>query len=241
MKVAAAAFDRVAAGYDAAWTNTAAGRAQRDLVWSNVDPILQGSIVDIGCGTGEDAAHFAALGIRVHAIDASPEMVRQASRRGGFTVEVGRAEDLTGEYDGAISNFGALNCIEDLGAVARRVALAVRPGGYVAICTIGRFCLWETLYYTLRLQWGKAWRRARGTADSSFGRVNYPTMAALRAAFAEDFRCERWTGVGLLVPPSYVRLPGSMIAGCAAVDRLLAGIPVLRGMADHRLVLLVRR
>jgi ubiquinone/menaquinone biosynthesis C-methylase UbiE len=239
-------FDGIAANYDAAWTNTAIGRAQRGLVWRRVDPLFRRgqAILDIGCGTGEDAAHFASRGVAVHAIDASPEMIREAARRGGFTTEVARAEEIAGgSYDGALSNFGALNCVADPAGVARALAAVVRPGGHVAICVIGRFCLWETLYYAARLQFGKAFRRVRsgGVASSMGVRVYYPSIAGLRAAFAGEFRCERWMGIGLLVPPSYVRLPDALVRGLARLDGFLTRVPMLRGMADHRLLILVRK
>lgn len=245
---AAAAFDRIAAAYDAQWTDTPAGRAQRDLVWRHVDPLFYSgdAILDVGCGTGEDAAHFAARDVRVHATDVSAEMIRVASRRGGFTTAVAGAEEIDGrdaEYDGAISNFGALNCVADLSGVARHLARVVRPGGHVAICVIGRLCLWESLYYAVRLQFRKALRRATAKpVITSMGMpIYYPTVADLRTAFAPGFVCERWMGIGLLVPPSYVRLPRGVVRILGALDRFLAGWPLLRGMADHRLMILVRK
>jgi hypothetical protein len=70
--------------------------------------------------------------------------------------------------------------------------------------------------------------------------VHYPTVAEIRAAFAPHFQLQRWTGIGLLVPPSYVKLPAALVALLAACDRLLARLPLLRALADHRLFLLVR-
>ena len=63
---------------------TAIGRAQRNLVWRDIDALFHAGerILDIGCGTGEDAAHFAARGVHVYATDASPAMVRVARERG---------------------------------------------------------------------------------------------------------------------------------------------------------------
>ncbi len=230
-----ALFDSMAARYDVLWTSTAVGRAQRDLVWRDMDGLFQAGerILDIGCGTGEDAAHFAARGIAVRAIDASPAMVVEAKGR-GLAAEVCRAEDVASieeTFDGAVSNFGALNCVGDLGAVAESLAALVRPGGRVAICFLGRCCAWETLYYGVRLQ-------CRASAPIE---VWYPTAGEVRAAFAYGFVLQRWTGIGLFVPPSYVKLPAAMVAALAACDRLLARLPLLRTMADHRLFILVRK
>jgi hypothetical protein len=44
-------------------------------------------------GTGEDAAHFVARGVRVRAIAVSAEMVRL---RGGFITAVSAAEEISG-------------------------------------------------------------------------------------------------------------------------------------------------
>jgi len=237
-------FDRIATRYDALWTDTAIGRAQRNQVWREIDGLFHAGdrILDIGCGTGEDAAHFAARGVHVYATDASPAMVRVARER-GVTATVCSAEELGRigkSFDGAISNFGALNCVGNLPAVAVSLASLVRPGGYLAICLMGRFCAWETLYYSVCLQWSKAWRRWRGARYHEI-LIHYPTVAEVRAAFGPDFELRRWTGIGLLVPPSYVKLPAALVRILAACDRILAHLPPLRGLADHRLFLLVRK
>jgi ubiquinone/menaquinone biosynthesis C-methylase UbiE len=242
-----AAFDRVAARYDEVWTNSAVGRAQRDQVWREIDPLFPRGehILDIGCGTGEDAAHLASRGVLVEAIDASAAMIEQARRRGGFTTRVLRAEEvrqvhaLPIHYDGAISNFGVLNCVADLPAFLRDLAALVRPGGTVAICVIGRFCAWEVLYYAVRVEFGKAFRRLRGSAGSSLGvQVRYRSV---RECLTPEFELRRWIGIGLFVPPSYVRLPRGLVKGLAALDRLLAPLRLFRALADHRLLILVRQ
>jgi ubiquinone/menaquinone biosynthesis C-methylase UbiE len=250
--MSATMFDRIAVRYDALWTTTPNGRAQRNLVWRHLDGLFQTGerIIDIGCGTGEDAAHFVARGVAVYATDSSPAMIEVAQARGGFAAAVRSAEELAqvgGTFDGAISNFGALNCVEDLGAVAASLARLVRPGGRVAICLLGRCCAWETLYYAARLRFDKAARRWVGHALAcpSAGlpgiHVYYPTASEFRAAFAPHFELQRWAGIGLCVPPSYVKLPASLVSALAACDRLLARLPLFRALADHRLFLLVKK
>ncbi len=312
---AAALFERLAPRYDELWTETAVGRAQRNAVWRVVDRLFGAGdgVLDIGCGTGEDAAHLGSRGVLVYGIDASPAMVARARAR-GVMAEVRRAEDLVGHalacpgerssplggshgaqqigheaeenlgwlnpvadttngktreassarldklthvpqcaarkrheivaackeyggrvtpFDGAISNFGALNCVEDLAGVARALGASVRPGGYVAICTMGRFCVWETLYYGLRLDFKRALRRLAGRA----GEIRYPTVRQLHADFAADFELVGWTGIGMLVPPSYVKLPARIVNLLARLDRL----PFLRSCADHRLLVFKRK
>jgi ubiquinone/menaquinone biosynthesis C-methylase UbiE len=234
--MSAAAFDRIARRYDELWTETPAGRAQRAQVWRHIDPLFQSGdrILDIGCGTGADAAHLLARGVGIHATDASPAMLAECEillgRNPQWSGAVLRAEEiasLPGIYDGALSNFGALNCVADLQPVARALAAKVRRGGFAAICTIGRFCAWETLRYSARFQFRKAFRRIGGRAQASMGiPVYYPTVARLRHVFAPEFQLVRWVGVGLWPP--------------AAIDRTLAHLPVLRAMADHRLLIFKR-
>ncbi len=80
---AGAAFDRIASGYDDLWTRTATGRLQREAVWRFTDRLFAAGdrILDLGCGTGEDAVHLLSRGIRLSAIDASSAMVEAARGR----------------------------------------------------------------------------------------------------------------------------------------------------------------
>ncbi len=159
------AFDVVALRYDELWTCSTVGRLQRDAVaatWTRFFTTGD-ELLDLGCGTGEDAIHLEALGAKVFAIDASPEMVRVARTRGA-NASVLSIEDLAhikGHFDGVVSNFGALNCVGNLKAVSASLAKLVLPGRYLAVCVLGRFCLWETLWYLLTGHPRKAFRRLR--------------------------------------------------------------------------------
>jgi SAM-dependent methyltransferase len=195
-----AAFDQLAPAYDALWGESGKGRAQRQAVWRVTDPLFQPGrhILDLGCGTGVDAEHHKLRGVRVTAIDASVEMVRIARSRSVHTLPL-RIEELArldGEYDGALSNFGALNCVRELDPVARELARLVRPGGSMALCVMGRFAPLETLRFLLRGQPRKAARRWSGTARWRGIDVRYWSRRELVESFGDAFKFERRVSVG---------------------------------------------
>jgi SAM-dependent methyltransferase len=216
---------------------------QRQAVWRLTEPLFPAGsrVLDIGCGTGDDALALQARGVHVTGIDASPEMVRIARER-GTDASVCRAEhlsDLQGSFDGVLSNFGALNCVQDLAVLRESLARLMRPGGWLAICLMGRFCAWETLWYLLRGDLARAPRRWSGEASSALApRVFYPTVSTVRRAFAPDFTLHYWHGIGLAVPPSYVTgLSATTIRSLANLDSRFASLPLLRALSDHRLLL----
>ena len=54
-----------------------------------------------------------------------------------------------GPFDGALSNFGAVNCVSDVGKLARDLARLLKPGASLLLCVIGPSCAWETAWYLL--------------------------------------------------------------------------------------------
>ncbi len=82
-----AAFNTLAAAYDAAFTHTITGRLQRQRVWhfarQRFEHLKSGAVrvLELNCGTGEDALWLARQGFRVLATDVSPEMVALAQKK----------------------------------------------------------------------------------------------------------------------------------------------------------------
>ena len=257
---AGTAFDAIAAEYDRVFTATLIGRAQRRPVWEIADRVFRAGqrILEINCGTGVDALHFAQRGVRVHACDASTAMVEIARGRvchAGAPVEIERRaiEDLgqlPGPYDGVFSNFGGLNCVADLRGFASDFRKLTRVGASAVLCYMGPFCAWETLWYLARLQPRKAarrWTRSAVRARIGNGRefeIRYPGVRQLAQALAPDFRLVDWRGVGVAVPPSYAeRFAASherALKFAAGVDRVVGSWPVFRSMGDHVLLHLRR-
>lgn len=236
-------FDQVAVEYDTSWTASVIGQMQRRAVWSFVDPLIppRSRVLDLGCGTGADAVHFRDRGIHVFGIDSSSEMVRVAQGK-GINATVLNIEDLhqiQHQFDAAISNFGALNCVESLPDVAYQLARLVRRGGLVALCMLGRMCAWEIGFYLLNGEIRKATRRLSGRAAwSNRIPVFYPSKRSIRAAFNAHFRLIGQAGIGLAVPPSYVtHLSNSTLQSLAELDKRLASRLPFRSFADHQLYL----
>ena len=168
-------FDALAADYDRSFTHSAIGRAQRHAVWKVAQRVFQPGtrILELNCGTGVDAVYLARLGLKVTALDNSSQMIAVAQDRvrrercqGSIRLMHWAIEDLDqlpaeAPYDGAFSNFGGLNCVPDLRRFGCDLARRLKPGSPVLLCPMGRYCIWEFFYYSLRWQFHKAVRRLK--------------------------------------------------------------------------------
>src|SRR5262249_61700541 len=73
----------MAASYDVAFTESLIGRAQREVVWDLLKRVFHRGdrILELNCGTGEDALFLVRRGVSVVAYDASPRMIEVANQR----------------------------------------------------------------------------------------------------------------------------------------------------------------
>src|SRR5829696_913115 len=128
LSAAIQAFDAVAARFDTrfgAWRSVAAQRREVRAFLARAFP-RGARVLEIGGGTGEDARWLSARRREVLLTDGAPAMVRIArgklrSQRGPEPRVVAAAQlgalaaerDAAGEapFDGAFSNFAALNCV----------------------------------------------------------------------------------------------------------------------------------
>jgi SAM-dependent methyltransferase len=220
--VAASPFDGMAADYDQAFSRTSLGVMMRQAVWSRLDALFPpGSrVLELNCGTGEDAVYLAARGISVVATDASTPMVRIVHEKAAAAgvedrVQVSTlaieniasfaiAEDRP--FDGVLSNFGGLNCVQDMRAVASGLATCVKPGGVALLCLMGPLCPWEWGWFLVRRQPGKAFRRLRRSGTPWRGiTIRYPSIRKVRQAFAPHFRLRRASALAAILPPPFAQ------------------------------------
>jgi len=256
------AFDSMAADYDANFTWSQIGRAQRGAVWDEALKVFQDrhSILELNCGTGEDALFLASRGHSVTALDASTNMISRAMERkreeapdAAIHLRVLPTEQLAmlppNKWDAVFSNFSGLNCVDDLASVANQLAIRTPPGAPMLLCLSTRFCLWETMWYLLSGEPRKAIRRWSGHSAAILNgiriEVHYPGIAAVQRAFSPHFKLTGAKGIGICVPPSYLepwmqgrtRLLGLM----QRLDSRACKLPGIRGIGDHILLHLVRQ
>jgi SAM-dependent methyltransferase len=251
----ACAFDEMASTYDDTFTDTVIGRALREMVWSRFEPVFGTSrrILELGCGTGEDAVRLAHSGFRVIATDPSSRMIQVARRKAQ-----GRQCDTDIEFhcldmeqlgpgldgrtfDGVLSNFGAINCARGLPSLIADIAGRLRPGAPLLWVVMGRRVPWEWFWYLARGNWSKARRRLRSGGVQWRGMtISYPTPAQLTGHLRPYFAIDRVAPLGFALPPSFAagwleRSPRAL-AALTRLERRAQRSSALAAWSDHYIV-----
>jgi len=217
-------------------------------------------LLDLGCGTGIDAAEFARRGYQVVASDWSPQMVERTRMRAkaigldfrvsAVHVGVHQLDRIEDTFDGIYSNFGPLNCAPDLSAVANECARLLRPGGKLVFSVIGRICPWELGHYALKGRFRRAVVRAtRGATAVGMNRhtiwTYYYLPREFYRAFAPHFSLAGYRALSLFLPPPYLvdyyRRRHNWCERLGRIDDHLGALPLLRDMGDHFLIVMHRR
>jgi methylase of polypeptide subunit release factors len=250
----ASAFDELANDYDRAFTQSRVGAMLRAVVWQRLESMLpaEGFVLELGCGTGEDAVWLARAGHRVVAIDASPEMIRIARLK---AVAAGCADRIefhclpiealatlpgSTRFDAVLSNFGAINCVPDLRALGATLSARLTPGATMLFAVMGRHVPWEWLWFLLRAEPGRAFRRLGRDGVVWRGmRIVYPTPAMLADGLRPHFAVSRVSALGCVLPPGYAagwleRSP-RLLRLFAGLERRVARHPAFAALADHYL------
>jgi SAM-dependent methyltransferase len=221
-------FDVLAETYDSDFTKSSIGKLQRKRVWKLLVPILQSynrtlKILEINCGTGEDALYFAEMGHAVFATDASAVMIEKAQQKlyaskiksdqikfiqcgfGGLTDHFKNEK-----FDFVFSNFGGINCIDEnaVKKLSKDLSSITTLNGYLFLTVMSRLCLWEIFYYSFKRKFSSAFRRQKKfinfKVNSSSMPVFYYSPQSLKKLFQSEFKPVRTYPVGLFIPPSYL-------------------------------------
>ena len=216
-------------------------------------------VLDIGCGTGEDAFLLLEAGYGVLAADPSAAMLsvaRGKARSSGSEISFAQtgADAIgslaSGGLGAAFSNFGALNCVEDIGGFFKQLALVLPPGSRAVLVVLNRHALWECASHCARGRVAEGFRRWRaGPVDVRLKGTVCPTWywtpGEIRRAASGEFDREFVEGLNVVSPP-----PGStaftsrfprLARGLDKLDRTIGSCWPFSGWGDHVLIVLRRR
>lgn len=192
----------------------------RHQVYAHVEKYLKPAsrILELNAGTGLDALYFVSKNHRVHATDISDGMVSEIKRKihdnklaQELTCQQLSYTDLNHleerDFDYVFSNFGGLNCLQDLSAVTRHLPPLLKDGAYLTMVIMPPFSLWE-LGWTLRGDLKKAFRRLRpnGTiahVEGEYFRTWYHSLARIRKKLPHTFRLVASESLALVSPPPH--------------------------------------
>jgi ubiquinone/menaquinone biosynthesis C-methylase UbiE len=262
-----AAFDAAAASYDEEFSFSQTGMPQRKKVQyflqEHITALAVKNILELNCGTGEDALWMAEQGCTVTATDLSGNMIAILEKKSaqqpqlsikalqcGFD-EVGKK--LAGSrYDFVLSNFGGLNCTssEALEALSAQLYGITNTGATIALVIMSKKCWWEKFYFWVkgnkqernrRRQAGPVTVNIKGNNQS----VWYYNPAEIEKAFSKEFTKLYTLPVGFFLPPSYMEGYFNRRKGLLKVlnglEKLFTDFPFLSTYADHFLIVLKRK
>lgn len=219
-------FDIASQTYDEDFTDTQIGRMQRNLVWKYLDQSIQKNetlnILELNCGTGEDAAHLAKAGHTVLATDISEEMLFRTKEKvtkeniyqkvSLKKVNLEKISDshIIEQFDLVFSNFGGLNCIEEQNLFKFKADIRnlLKPKGRLILVIMPEFCTWESLYFLAKANVNEAFRRKKKSVIADVSGVKmetwYYSPKRLTNLFAPEFSKVKLKPIGFFIPPSYL-------------------------------------
>ncbi len=220
------AFDQLAPTYDTDFSYSQIGAMQRLMVSKYLVSHLPNSplnILEINCGTGEDAVFLAKMQRKhqILATDYSTEMIRATTAKvknaqlsHQITIQqlnIQEIHQLEGKFDLIFSNFGGLNCLspEAIRQFGQNSQRLLKKDGRMIAVIMSTFCLWEHLYFIYQRDPKKAFRRWRKSpADFKVGQEQMPiwyySPKGFQKLMGSAFQMKACLPIGLLVPPSYL-------------------------------------
>ncbi len=183
-------------------------------------------MLEIGCGTGDEALYLAWSGYTILATDVSPAMAAQtqakacaaglADRVMALALPAGRLDALrpSQPFDGAYASFGSLNCEPDLSFLKAALVRLLQPGAAFVCSVMARWCPFEMAWFLLHARPRTAFRRLRrgwqpvpvtwGEGMQVNVAVRYLSAGDIGRVFAPAFTVERVMSLPLLLPPPYL-------------------------------------
>lgn len=215
-----ASFDKAALNYDTTFTNSEIGKIQRNLVYQQLSKQLDlvQNILEINCGTGEDAIWFAKQNFKVAASDISPKMIEVAQSKGALSNLKFQTADINSiattfendKFNLIFSNFGGLNCLSksELEKFFKNSFSLLSEKGKLVLVIMPKNTLWEQFYFLAKAQFLSIFRRKKESVLANVNGENVPTYyynpKDIVNLSVKDFDLIDKKPIGFFVPPSYL-------------------------------------
>ncbi len=257
------AFDTIANDYDASFTNSFIGKAQRNIVWNYLERSISSgeklNVLELNCGTGEDAVWFGKRGHHVLATDISENMLAIAQKKISdagldsliktMKLDISKIDYtvFNEKFDLIFSNFGGLNCIsfKEMEKLSTEITKLLNPNGQIIMVIMPTFCFWETFYFLLKLNFKKAFRRFSEKAiavklNGSDVNIYYHSPLKVKKIFAQNFKLISVKPVGFFIPPSYLdnffSSRNKIFNALKKLEQAIYGFSFFSGSSDHYLI-----
>jgi ubiquinone/menaquinone biosynthesis C-methylase UbiE len=177
------------------------------------------NMLELNCGTGIDSVFFAQKGYNVLATDNAMGMLQMLSNKidrlhlhDKLSIQKCSFNNLEQlgdrKFDYVFSNFGGLNCTDDLKKVLTDINNLLAPGGYFTLVIMPPVCPWELLMF-FRGYFKTAFRRLskKGTIAHVEGvhfKCYYYAPAYVINAVKKNFTLRSLKGLSIVVPPPFI-------------------------------------
>jgi ubiquinone/menaquinone biosynthesis C-methylase UbiE len=228
--------------------------ARRNLIRKHIAAWLKphDRILEINAGSGIDAVYFANLGHDVLATDISEgaqHHIISKIRSGGYQNLHFRKcayEDLDQipeKFDHIFSNFGGLNCTDDLKIIFAQFDQLLNPGGFATLVIMPRYYPWEMV--TSLKGNSNAFRRLKKNgviANVGDGEIHtfYHSPTKIKNAFPKNFRHVKTRNIGTFYPSAHFqsfRKFGNIISWLLRFDeRINNSSLMLKGVGDYFII-----
>ena len=256
-------FDKAAQNYDATFTNSVIGKLQRNLVYHQLSEFFKEnqpkSILEINCGTGEDAIWLAQQHFEVTATDISEKMIEIAKRKSNLENLNFKKTNITTiaaafqnqKFDFLFSNFGGLNCLSatELASFFKNAFEILHENGQMVLVIMPKNTIWEQCYFLLKLDFKNAFRRKKEVAianvDGEKVATHYYNPKDIVHLANGFFEIKQYKPIGFFVPPSYLesffKNNPKLISFLNRLEHSIKNQSWLSKYADHYLIVLHKR
>lgn len=215
------AFSVQSSSFDSFEENNAILKWMRTQVHQHIMQFLRPGhhLLELNSGTGIDAVYFAQQGVKVWATDVADGMIEQITKKTkeenlSHFIKIKRCTftDLSvieqKDFDHIFSNFGGLNCTNQLEQVVNQFTLLLKPGGLATLVIMPAVCPWE-MALALKGNFKTAFRRfkkkgTRSHLEGFYFNTFYYSANQVMGYFGNQFQRVSLKGLASISPPPYM-------------------------------------